>query len=95
MQKFTNVRSTAETVQELEINESSVIVNSGIKEIHEQGTEGAPSSGFDGWEIAEQIIYDKDEYIKVISEKNASLEQETTNLQLALTEVYEQVLAQQ
>lgn len=95
MQKFTNVRSTAETVQGLEIYESSVIVNNGIKEIHEHGTEEDPSSGFDGWEIAEQIIYDKDEYIKVISENNASLEKETTNLQLALTEVYEQVLAQQ
>ena len=92
MQKFTKVRSTAETVQELEINENSVIVNNGITEIHEAGTEGAPSSGFDGWEIAEQIIYGKDEYIKVISEKNASLEEETTNVQIALTEVYEQML---
>lgn len=93
MQKFAKVRSTAETVQELEINENSVIVNSGITEIHEAGTETDPSSGFDGWEIAEQIIYDKDEYIKVISDKNATLEEETTNLQIALTEVYEQVLS--
>lgn len=92
MQKFTNVRSTAKTVQELEINENSVILNSGIKEIHEAGTEGNPSSGFDGWEIAEQIIYGKDEYIKVISYKNSSLEKETTNLQIALTEMYEQML---
>lgn len=93
MQKFAKVRSTAETVQELEINEGSVIVNNGITEIHEAGTEEDPSSGFDGWEIAEQIIYDKDEYIKVISDKNASLEEETTNLQIALTEVYEQMLS--
>lgn len=93
MQKFAKVRSTAETVQELEINESSVIVNNGITEIHEKGTKEDPSSGFDGWEIAEQIIYDKDEYIKVISDKNASLEEETTNLQIALTEVYEQMLS--
>lgn len=93
MQKFTNVRSTAETVEELEVNESSVIVNIGIKEIHEQGTEEDPISGFNGWEIAEQIIYDKDEYIKVISEKNASLEEETTNVQLALIEMYEQMLS--
>lgn len=95
MQKFTNVRSTAKTVQELEIYENSVIVNNGITEIHEAGTEEDPSSGFNGWEIAEQIIYNKDEYIKVISENNASLERETTNLQIALTEVYEQVLARQ
>lgn len=93
MQKYTNVRSTAETVQELEIHESSVIVNSGIKEIHEKGTEDDPNSGFDGWEIALQIIYGKDEYIKALSDKNASLEEETTNLQIALTEVYEQMLS--
>lgn len=92
MQKFAKVRSTAETVQEVEINESTVIVNNGITEIHEAGTKEDPSSGFDGWEIAEQIIYEKDEYIKVISEKNDNLEQETTNLQIALTEVYEMIL---
>jgi hypothetical protein len=92
MQKYTKVKSTAKTVQELEIHENSVIVNIGIKEIHEVGTEEAHFSGFDGWEIAERIIYSKDEYIKVISEKNASLEGETTNLQIALTEVYEQMI---
>lgn len=92
MQKFAKVRSTAETIQEVEINESTVIVNNGITEIHEAGTNEDPSSGFDGWEIAEQIIYEKDEYIKVISEKNVTLEQETTNLQIALTEVYEMIL---
>ena len=93
MQKFTKVRSTAEIVLELEINENSVIVNNGITEIHEAGTGGDSISGFDGWEIAEQIIYGKDEYIKVISEKNAYLEEETTNVQIALTEVYEQMLS--
>lgn len=92
MQRFTKVRSTAKIVQELEIHESSVIVNNGIAEIHEAGSAEDPSSGFNGWEIAEQIIYGKDEYIKVISEKNAHLEEETTDLQLALTEVYERML---
>lgn len=93
MQKYVKVRSTAETVDPVEIYENSVIVNNGITEIHEEATEQEPSSGFDGWEIDEQIIYEKDEYIKVISDKNASLEEETTNLQVALTEVYEQILS--
>lgn len=92
MQKYTKVKSTAKTVQELEINENSVIVNKGITEIHEAGTDEDPSLRVDGWEIDEQIIYSKDEYIKLISEKNASLEEETTNLQLALTELYEQMI---
>lgn len=93
MQKYIKVISTAKTVQELEINENSVIINHGITKISEAGTEEDPFSGFEGWEIAEQIIYGKDEYIKVISEKNASLEEETTNLQIALTEVYEQMIS--
>lgn len=73
MQKFVKVRSTAETVQPVEINESSVIVNNGITEIHEAGTKEDPSSGFDGWEIDEQIIYEKDEYIALISQENSEL----------------------
>ena len=92
MQRFTKVRSTAKIVHELEINENSVIINNGITEIREAGTAEDLSSGFDGWEISEQIIYAKDEYIKVISDKNSSLEKETTNLQIALTELYEQML---
>lgn len=36
--------------------------------------------------------YDKDEYIQIIAEKNASLEQEFTNMQIALTEIYESVI---
>ena len=48
--------------------------------------------GFDGWEIAEQIIYDKDEYIKVITEKNSSLDEQVTAAQMALVELYEMML---
>ena len=92
MQIYHKVRCTAEAVQELEINDISVTVNKGITEIHEVGAEDDPSASFKGWEIAEQIIYSKDEYIKVIFDKNASLESETINLQLALIEVYEQML---
>ena len=95
MQKFVKVRSTAESVPQMEINEHLVIISNGIKEIHEAGTKEDPSSGFDGFEIEEQLIYEKDEYIKVMTEKSISLEQEATNLQIALTEVYEQILTQQ
>lgn len=93
MKIYAKVRSTAESVQPMEIDEYHVTINNGITEIHEAGTEEDPSSGFDGFEIDEQIIYEKDEYIKVMAEKNASLEQEATSLQLALVEVYEQILS--
>lgn len=92
MQKYVKVRSTAPEVLPMEIDEYHVTLNNGITEIHEAPSEEGMDGGFDGWEIDEQIIYEKDEYIKVISDKNAVLEQETTNLQLALTEVYEMML---
>lgn len=92
MQKFTKVRSTAESVSPVEIDEYRVVLNNGIAEVHEEPAEEDLGGGFDGWEIAEQIIYEKDEYIKVISEKNSELEQQATDLQVALTEVYEMML---
>ncbi len=79
-------------MQAMEVDEYHVVLNNGITEIHEEPKDGEMESGFNGWEIAEQIIYDKDEYIKVISEQNNSLEQQATDLQLALTEVYEMML---
>ncbi len=63
MQKYVKVRSTAREVLPLEIDEYHVILNSGITEIHEPPSDEDMDGGFDGWEIAEQIIYDKDEYI--------------------------------
>ena len=51
MQKFVNVRTTAESVKPLEIDDYHVYVNTGIKEIHEEAKEGDLSSGFDGFEI--------------------------------------------
>ena len=92
MQKFVNVRSTAPKVDPLEIDEYRVTINKGITEIHEEATEGELGGGFDGWEIKEQLIYEKDEYIKVIAEKNSSLEAQATDMQIALTEVDEMML---
>ena len=69
MQKFVNVRTTAESVKPLEIDDYHVYVNTGIKEIHEEAKEGDLSSGFDGFEIETQEIYEKDEYIQLIAEK--------------------------
>lgn len=92
MQKYVKVRSTAPEVLPLEIDEYHVTLNNGITEIHEAPSEDGMEGGFDGWEIDEQIIYDKDEYIKVITEKSNSLEEQATNLQLALVDVYEMML---
>lgn len=92
MQKYVNVRATAESVKPLEIDEYRVYVNTGITEIHEEAKDEDLSSGFDGFEIETQEIYEKDEYIQLMAEKNSSLEEQATEMQLALTDVYEQML---
>lgn len=67
-----------------EITNSKVFVYENIEEI---------ISKFEEQEITEYqfnlIEYDKDEYIKIISEKNEELNQQIINTQLALCEVYE------
>ena len=67
-----------------EITDSKVFVYENIEEI---------ISKFEEQEITEYqfnlIEYDKDEYIKIISEKNEELNQQIIDTQLALCEVYE------
>ena len=92
MQKYVKVRSTAPEVLPLEIDEYHVTLNNGITESHEAPSEEGMDGGFDGWEIAEQIIYDKDEYIKVITEKSSSLDEQVTAAQMALVELYEMMI---
>lgn len=78
-------RSTVEPL-ELELTETKVFVSSNITEVNEDETDGQP--GFTGYEF-DLIEYDKDEYIKIQAEKNAALEQQVTDTQLALCDVYE------
>ena len=67
-----------------EITDSKVFVYEDIEKI---------ISKIEDQEIAEYqfnlIEYDKDEYIKIISEKNEELNQQIIDTQLALCEVYE------
>ena len=86
MEKFTNVMSSADKVEALEIT-----VRSGITHVEDPGTEDQP--GFTGWKIETEEVYEKDEYIKLMAEKNDSLDQQATDLQLALAEVYEQIIS--
>ena len=72
--------------EELELTETKVFVNSNITEVNEDETDG--QQGFTGYEF-DLIEYTKDEYIKIQAEKNAVLEQQVTDTQLALCDVYE------
>lgn len=78
------VKSTVRP-NELIIDESSVWVHTNITEVSENlGQENE----FIGFQF-DCVQYDKDEYIKLLSEKNDSLEQQLTDAQLALCEIYE------
>lgn len=81
------VQST-ERPSDVDIRETKVFVASDIKEVKEEGTDGQP--GFEGYSYNLKE-YDKDEYIKSLQDKNAELEDETTQVQVALTEVYEMI----
>lgn len=71
------VRSTVKPDEKI-VDEHSVWVNTDISEIN------------DGWEY-HMVRYTKDEYIKLMDEKNTELESQLTDTQLALCDVYEMI----
>lgn len=78
------VRSTIKP-ESIIVDEFSVWVNSNITPIEEnQGEENE----FIGFEY-DMVQYDKDEYIKIITETNESFNKQVTDLQVALVELYE------
>lgn len=78
-------RSTVKP-EELEFAETRVFISSGIKEVAEEGADEEP--GFEGYEFS-LIEYDKDEYVKLQTERNLELESELTQAQVAMCEIYE------
>lgn len=80
---YGTVRSTVKP-DKVEIDEYSVWVNSDITEIEVQSEDESHTE----YEF-NQIRYTKDEYIKMIDERNTTLESQLTDTQLALCEIYE------
>lgn len=85
MKKYGKVRSTQQPKQKV-IDHYSVWVAENIIPVTEAGTDGQP--GFTGYEY-DLTQYDKDEYIKLIDDKNASLEDQMTQAQEAMCDLYE------
>lgn len=83
---FEKVRSTVYP-ERVRIDEYNVWVSEDVKEVEVE---------FDGEVYVEyefdQKRYSKDEYIKLIDEKNTELESQLTDTQLALCEIYEGVI---
>lgn len=77
------VRSTV-APEPMVVDEFSVWVHSNITPVEEAVGEEV----FTGFEY-DMIQYDKDEYIKIITEKNQNMETQLTDVQLAMVELYE------
>ena len=86
MKQYQKVRSTMQP-EPIVIDDYSVWVAENITPVTEEAT-GDGTGGFEGYEY-DLTQYEKDEYIQMISEKNASLATEMTSTQEALCEVYE------
>lgn len=85
MVDYGTVRSTIKP-DEVEIDEYSVWINTNITEIQVQSENGSYT---DTEYEYNQVRYTKDEYIKLIDERNTTLESQLTDTQLALCEIYE------
>ena len=88
MVDYGKIRSTVKPEEKV-VDDYSVWVNSDIKEIEvanfisDDETETHTEFEFN------QVQYTKDEYIKLIDEKNTKLENTITDTQIGLCEVYE------
>ena len=86
MTDYGRVRSTVKPELK-DIDSYSVWVNTDIQEIQVTDENGTHTE----YEF-DQVQYSKDEYIKMIDEKNAALETQVTDTQIALCDVYEMML---
>ena len=88
MVDYGRIRSTVKPEEKV-VDDYSVWVNSDIEKIEVT----TPVSDEENETHTEyefnQVQYSKDEYIKMIDEKNAKLESTITDTQMALCEVYE------
>ena len=90
MKNYGIVHGGAEQAIPLVVGKDTVYVHTNITKLEpDPNDEFAPADLYS----YEEIQYDKDEYIGLISNKNDSLELQLTDTQIALADVFEQVLA--
>lgn len=85
MKQYGTQRSTVKP-EDVEITESKVFSYEDITEIKVKNPESDGEVTMYEFTLTE---YDKDEYIRIQAEKNASLEEQMTQTQVALCDVYE------
>lgn len=88
MKQYGTQRSTVKP-EDVEITESKVFTYEGITEIKVKNPESDDEVTMYEFTLTE---YDKDEYIRIQAEKNASLEEQMTQAQEAMCEIYEMMV---
>lgn len=88
MKQYGTQRSTVKP-EDVEITESRVFSYEDINEIKVKNPESDDEVTMYEFTLTE---YDKDEYIRIQAEKNASLEEQMTQTQVALCDVYEMLV---
>lgn len=88
MKQYGTQRSTVKP-ENVEITESRVFRYEDITEIKVKNPESDDKVTMYEFTLTE---YDKDEYIRIQAEKNASLEEQMTQTQVALCDVYEMLV---
>ena len=84
MKEIKNVQGSSQQAQPLIVNKDTVYVHTNIVQATDED-----GNIIEGLYIYDEVQYTKDEYIKLISDKNEILEKEVTETQLALCELYE------
>ena len=86
MKKIKNVQGSLEQAQPLIISKTTVYVHSNIVQAKDED-----GNVIDDLYVYDEIQYTKDEYIKIMADKNIKLEQEITETQMALCDIYEAI----
>lgn len=84
MKEIKNVQGSLQQAQPLIVNKDTVYVHTNIVQATDKD-----GNILDNLYVYDEVQYTKDEYIKLISDKNETLEKEVTETQLALCELYE------
>ena len=84
MKEIKNVQGSTKQAQPLIVNKDTVYVHTNIVQATDED-----GNVIDDLYVYDEVQYTKDEYIKLISDKNETLEKEVTETQLALCELYE------
>ncbi len=83
-----NVHGHAEQARPVIVNVDTVYVHTNIQPAPPDEDGNVNPESF----IYDEVQYTKDEYIQVLADQNVALERQLTDTQLALVEVYEQLL---